>query len=171
MVVRSLPRGASDTVAAFTTRPVAAPMRLLHYPPQSSPDKPRIGASAHADFGAITLLMQDGNDGLQVLNKEDPGNENQWIPVPPVNGAYVVNCGDIMERWTAGDYKSAVHHVINTSPHKDRYSVAYFLEGNLDYRVKSLSHGAGSDEADSFTVEEHMVGAALGVTVLLRRVL
>lgn len=164
MVARSLPEGTDVGAAldAFTKHPIAAPMRLLHYPPQpatTEKGKERIGASSHTDFGAITLLLQHTNEGLHIFNKEEGNGLNDWVPVPPLEGAYVVNAGDILERWTNGDYKSAQHRVVNASPTKDRYSVAYFLEGNLDCRVQALSSDKenGHKNDDSFTVEEHMI--------------
>ena len=157
MVVQSLPHGlnAEAEVEKYTKFPIAAPMRLLHYPPQPGAKENQIGASSHTDFGTLTLLMQDGNKGLQILNKEAGPRESEWFDVEPLAGAYVVNAGDILERWTGGEYKSAQHRVINASPTKDRYSVAFFLEGNLDYEVKTL--GAGEEDGESFTVEEHMI--------------
>lgn len=53
----------------FTSGAVAT-IRLLHYPPQpkDSNEKLNRGIGAHQDFGAITLLLQDEVDGLQVLD-------------------------------------------------------------------------------------------------------
>lgn len=56
-----------------------ATMRLLHYPSQSpdADEKLTRGIGAHTDFGAITLLLQDEVDGLQVWDK----HSSSWIDV------------------------------------------------------------------------------------------
>ncbi|KAI6715783.1 2OG-Fe(II) oxygenase superfamily protein [Diplocarpon mali] len=70
----------------FTSGAVAT-MRLLHYPPQpaDSDEKLSRGIGAHTDFGAITLLLQEEVDGLQVWDKET----QTWLDVIPTKGAYV----------------------------------------------------------------------------------
>ncbi len=132
----------------FCRDPIAA-IRLLHYPshPQTD-DATLVGAGAHTDFGAITLLLQDGHAGLQVLNQFT----KEWIDVPPQEHAYVVNVGDMLEAWTSGTYKSNVHRVINASG-IDRYSVPFFLDGNADCVIKPLDGSQGKP----FTVEQHML--------------
>jgi len=93
-------------------------MRLLHYPPQTSTDPRQMGVGAHTDFGGITfLLQQPGSKGLQVWY---PPTES-WVPVPVTPDSYVVNIGDLTEKWTAGYYRSALHRVINFGE-KHRYS-------------------------------------------------
>lgn len=59
----------------FSTDPLAV-MRLLHYPPA---DAVTLGAGAHTDFGAITLLLQDEHAGLQVQHPET----KEWMPIDP----------------------------------------------------------------------------------------
>jgi isopenicillin N synthase-like dioxygenase len=56
-----------------------ATMRLLHYPPQPADldEKLSRGVGAHTDFGAVTLLMQEEVDGLQV---RDNGTKT-WLDV------------------------------------------------------------------------------------------
>lgn len=62
----------------FTTDAVAT-MRLLHYPPQQkdSDEKLARGIGAHTDFGAVTILMQEEVDGLQVFDKQT----GRWLDV------------------------------------------------------------------------------------------
>lgn len=132
----------------FSRDPIAV-VRLLHYPPHPTSDDPElVGAGAHTDFGAITLLLQDGHSGLQVLNQDT----DTWVDVPPNKDSYVVNVGDMLHIWTAGAYKSSVHRVINTSG-TERYSVPFFLDGNADCVIKPLD----GSEGKQVTVEEHML--------------
>lgn len=135
--------------ADFSIDPLAV-VRLLHYPPQPDLNDPRqVGAGAHTDFGAITLLMQDSQGGLQVLH----GATGTWIDVKPNPDAYVVNIGDMLQKWTDGEYRSNVHRVINKSG-GHRYSVPFFFDGNLDYVLRPLN---GSDNGqEGVTVEEFM---------------
>lgn len=147
ILAKGLPYGNKDIFKDFCTEPLAV-VRLLHYPPQLNLDDPRqLGAGAHTDFGAITLLLQDNKGGLQVLN-EDTGD---WIDVKPSPDAYVVNVGDMLQLWTKGEYKSNTHRVINSSQ-TDRYSVPFFFDGNLEYVLKPLDGSSGEGK----TVEQVM---------------
>ncbi|KAH8807196.1 putative 2OG-Fe(II) oxygenase family oxidoreductase [Xylogone sp. PMI_703] len=140
---------------AFVQNPVS-PLRFLHYPPgralgaTGGDVKPQFGSSPHTDFGAITLLLQDEHEGLQV--QDDEGN---WISVPPRPDAYVVNVGDMLSMWTGYRYKSSVHRVINEGG-TDRYSIVFFLDGNLDCPLSPLD-GSPPEGGKSITVEDHML--------------
>lgn len=139
----------TDVFQDFCREPIAS-LRLLRYPRHSDTDDDTlVGTGAHTDFGAITLLLQDGNSGLQVFNRAT----NEWFDVAPRRDAYVVNVGDMLNVWTGGLYKSTVHRVINRSG-SDRYSIPFFLDGNPDCRIQSL---AKDGEGGTFTVEEHMM--------------
>jgi isopenicillin N synthase-like dioxygenase len=61
-----------------------------------------VRAGAHTDYGALTILNAE-EPGLQVL-RHDPEDRNrtQWYSVPLVPGAFVINLGDLMQRWTNG---------------------------------------------------------------------
>lgn len=57
-------------------------LRLLHYPPQLQ--ETDLGAGAHTDFGALTILLTDGVGGLQFQDESE-----QWINIEPPPGSYV----------------------------------------------------------------------------------
>lgn len=124
----------------------ACPFRLLHYPSVSPADaaaiaaseQPQYAASAHTDFSAITLLLQDENPGLEVLNTSAQAlatGKDIWHPVQPNPDAYVVNVGDIVHKITRGAYKSSMHRVVCKRPEKDRYSIVFFIDGCLEAKL------------------------------------
>ena len=124
----------ADHFADKFTEPLSA-MRLLHYPPASGAEN-EIGAGAHSDYGAITLLLTDGEPGLQVRPRG-----GDWTDVPHVDGAFVVNIGDCLMRWTNDIYVSTPHRVL--PPKRQRRSVAFFCEANPDALVAALT-GTGA---------------------------
>ncbi|MEM9629064.1 MAG: 2-oxoglutarate and iron-dependent oxygenase domain-containing protein [Pseudomonadota bacterium] len=140
-----------DAFEPFTRQPLAT-LRLLHYPP-SRPEMPdEMGAGAHTDFGGLTLLMQDEVGGLQVKGPDG------WIDAPPMPGAYIVNLGDMIARWTNDRYRSTVHRVINRSG-RERYSVPFFYTGNPDYQVSCIPTCLEPGETPKYptvTVEDHL---------------
>ena len=71
------------------------------------------------------MLQQPGKDGLEVYHNEE------WIPVQALEDIYVINCGDMLMRWSGGQYKSAKHRVINKADSECRLSCATFFHGDL----------------------------------------
>ncbi|KAK6213314.1 citrinin biosynthesis oxygenase CtnA [Colletotrichum tabaci] len=115
------------------------PMRFLHYAAQPQVPDNQYGVADHTDFGCVSVLLQEpGTRGLEVWY---PPIED-WVPVPVKENAYVINMGDMMQKYTAGFYRSARHRVL-TSPDKERYSVAFFLNGNLKLRCEPLDGSQG----------------------------
>lgn len=148
IIAHGMPYG-NDVFNEFVSNDPIAALRLLHYPPQASSDAKQFGSGAHTDFGAITLLLQDQNHGLQVQNPDN----REWVPIPPNAEAYVVNLGDMLSRWTGGRYKSNLHRVLNKGG-KDRYSVPFFFDGNLDAKLRPFD--GGEVDGEVLTVEDHM---------------
>ncbi len=119
-----------------------ATLRLRHYPPVAPQEiaEHQLGAGAHTDYGMLTLLLQDDVGGLEVLDAT-----GRWQPVDPMGGAVVINCGDLLERWTNGRYRSTTHRVRPVGPGQDRYSVALFVDPDSATRVEVLESCIGAD--------------------------
>lgn len=120
-------------------RPLAT-MRILHYPPQfGTIDEKQIGIGAHSDYECFTILAQDEVGALQVLNAR-----GEWIAAPPMPGAFVVNIGDMMARWTNDYFASTIHRAINRSGRR-RYSIPFFYGPDWDTIVECLPSCTGPD--------------------------
>lgn len=144
-----------DYFEDFCVEPQAI-VRLLHYPPQPANAAPNEkGCGAHTDFGGITLLLQDENEGLQVWNE----HRHTWIHADPIPGTYVVNLGDMIARWTNDRYRSTLHRVVNLSG-RERYSIPFFYSGNPDHEVRCLPGCLADGEQPKYppvTVEQHII--------------
>ena len=86
------------------------------------------GVGLHADYGFVTLLLQDEVGGLEVL---PPGTETS-VPVEPIPGALVVNLGEMLEVATGGYLAATIHRVQAPPRGVDRYSVPFFWSPRLD---------------------------------------
>lgn len=112
-------------------------LRLLHYPPQKNPPpEGSVRAGAHEDINVITLLLGAEEAGLEVKHRS-----GKWLAVNPPPNALVINCGDMLQRLTAGVLPSTTHRVVNPSPERSkfpRYSTPFFLHFNQDVMIEAL---------------------------------
>lgn len=63
---------------------------LFNYYPACLQPEIAIGTAKHADADFFTVVLQDNIGGLQILH------QNEWIDVPPLPGALVINIGDLL---------------------------------------------------------------------------
>jgi len=110
-------------------------LRFLHYPASSTEGE--VGAGEHTDYGNLTLLATDDVGGLEVRTRA-----GAWIAAPPIAGAFVVNIGDCLMRWTNDVYVSTPHRVVNRSG-RERYSIAFFFDANPEALV-ACAPGCGT---------------------------
>ncbi|TFB94563.1 isopenicillin N synthase family oxygenase [Cryobacterium sp. HLT2-28] len=130
----ALSLGADEHVfdAAFAEKPFTL-IKIVRYPGKSDPT-PRQGVGAHKDSGVLTLLfVEPGKGGLQV--EKDSG----WIDAPPLDGAFVVNIGELLEVATDGYLKATVHRVISPLIGDDRISIPFFFGPALDATIPLLA--------------------------------
>ncbi|KAK4146867.1 2OG-Fe(II) oxygenase [Dichotomopilus funicola] len=132
----------------FAKRPLV-PMKMIRYPPASQHLPGQFGVGAHTDFGGVTVLLQEpGKEGLEVWHEEARPESTEttgsWVPVPAIENVYVINCGDMIQRWSTRRYKSARHRVVNKAD-VQRLSCATFWHGDL-YATDPLNPGNGDTE-------------------------
>ena len=121
--------------SAFAGAP-ATLIKVIRYPAHAATAQ---GVGPHKDSGVLTLLLAEpGTRGLQVRRPDSP----EWIDVPGVDGAFVVNIGELLEVATGG-YLRATEHRVNLgsaeSEGAERISIAYFFNPRLDAQVPMLS--------------------------------
>ncbi len=126
--------GDSELEAAFED-PVLI-QRVTCYPPR------RGGAGKHTDTGMFTLLLQEqlAAPSLRVCTG------GAWVPVPCVPNTFVVNLGDMLQHWSAGNFVSTPHEVVHELP-VSRLSVAFFVYPTIDIVFTPLNSAGSSTRA------------------------
>lgn len=100
--------------------------RIFRYPPADAAPGDW-GVAEHTDYGLLTILRQDAVGGLEVRLP----SSGKWVVAPPVPGSFVCNVGDVLERLSAGRWRSTPHRVRNTSG-GDRLSFPFFFDPSWD---------------------------------------
>jgi isopenicillin N synthase-like dioxygenase len=113
---------------AFAETP-ATLIKIIRYPDRAATSQ---GVGAHRDSGVLTLLLAEpGSRGLQVRR------DGHWVDVPPLDGAFIVNIGEMLEVATRGYLRATEHRVNLTGP--ERISVPFFFNPRLDAQIPVLS--------------------------------
>ena len=107
-------------------------LRLSHYPPDPPGPDGAFGIAPHVDTTVFTLLLQNG-PGLTIFHE----GRQRWIEAPVIDGAFVVNSGELLRQWTNDRFLSTRHFANNRSPNS-RYSVPFFFNATADYQMACL---------------------------------
>lgn len=130
------PPGVFD--ASFADAP-ATLIKIIRYPGRAASSQ---GVGAHRDSGVLTLLLAEpGSTGLQVRrgDTDESHPDDGWIDVPPREGAFIVNIGELLEVATRGYLRATEHRVSLRGQAGDRISVPYFFNPRLDAQIPVLS--------------------------------
>lgn len=120
--------------AAFAEAP-ATLIKIVRYPPRAASPQ---GVGAHRDSGVLTLLLAEpGSRGLQVRRPDGWGHG--WVEVPALDGAFVVNIGELLQVATSGYLRATEHRVDLGSATDERISVPYFFNPRLDAQIPLLA--------------------------------
>lgn len=123
----------------YTSDPLIL-FRIFNYPADpATAEEQGWGVGEHTDYGLLTILMQDRTGGLQVKSKSG------WIDAPPIPGSFVCNIGDMLDRMTAGLYRSTPHRVKSPVEH-DRLSFPFFFDPNFNAEVKAIDLGRSIED-------------------------
>lgn len=114
-------------------------LRLNYYPvddplsdlPDAIGDGADLGIHHHSDAGAVTILLQDAIGGLQVFK------DGYWHDVTPVDGAFVINIGDMVQVWSNDTYRAALHRVL-AMENAERFSIPFFYNPSYSAIVEPL---------------------------------
>lgn len=102
-----------------------------YYPPCPNPDL-TAGIGRHSDVSTITVLLQDETGGLYVRGEGD-----SWIHVAPIDGALVINIGDVLQIMSNDLYKSIEHKAV-ANRNRSRISIPLFLIPGPDALIEPL---------------------------------
>ena len=135
-------------------------LRAINYPHLNTPPQPgQMRAGAHTDYGSLTIVRQEAAPGgLEVFTKD-----GDWIPVPVVPDALVVNIGDLMAQWTNDLWTSTRHRVRTPGPDASgdtrRMSLVFFHQPNYDAVIETLPTCITADNPrryDPITSGDHL---------------
>lgn len=118
--------------------------RAGHYPP-TQPTDDQFGLGAHTDLGFLTLLPQSKVGGLEVQTLD-----GQWISAPMMPGHILVNGGDMLARFSNGQFLATPHRVLPNRGPDHRYSLPIFFQPNISTVIAPMHSCIGNDRPSEF---------------------
>ncbi len=126
-------------------------LSVMYYSEQEvPPETDQLCAGVHTDFGTMTILKpDDAPGGLQVRTAQ-----GDWAPVRALPGAFILNIGDMMARWTNDRWVFTLHEVVKPPPDlvvgSERLSIGFFHQPNFDVVVECLPSCRRDDTAPKY---------------------
>lgn len=104
---------------------------------ESGHDSSPFRFKAHVDGSIITILYQDDGPGSLQLHQRGRG----WRNVAAIEGTFVVNIGELMQRWTNDRFVATPHRVLkpgDDEPVVPRISAPFFLKPDVDAVIEPI---------------------------------
>ncbi len=128
--------------AQYFDAPFAEPqykLRMTHYPPEPDAPDDEFGIAPHTDTSFLTLLAPNEVPGLSIRRQS-----GEWIAAPAIPDAFVVNGGQLLQRWTNDRFLATAHRAVNRSG-GERYALAFFCDSNIDWPIAAVPTCVGPE--------------------------
>jgi isopenicillin N synthase-like dioxygenase len=119
-------------------------LRMTHYPYQADLADDGFGIAPHTDTSFLTLLAPNDVPGLSIRTQS-----GKWIDAPAIPGAFVVNGGQLLRRWTNDYFLATPHRAVNRSG-GERYALAFFCDSNIDWPIAAVPTCIGPDKPPKY---------------------
>jgi isopenicillin N synthase-like dioxygenase len=119
-------------------------LRATHYPSQPEAPEDEFGIAPHTDTSFLTLLAPNEAPGLSIRTQS-----GRWIEPSPPPGAFMVNGGQLLLRWTNDRFLATPHRAVNHSG-GERYALAFFCDANIDWPVAAVPTCVGPDNPPKY---------------------
>jgi isopenicillin N synthase-like dioxygenase len=125
-------------------------LRMTHYPQQPEAADDEFGIAPHTDTSFLTLLAPNEVPGLSIRTQA-----GAWIAAPPLADAFMVNGGQLLQRWTNDHFLATPHRAINRTG-GERYALAFFCDANIDWPVAAVPSCIGPDRPPKYETTYYM---------------
>ena len=119
-------------------------LRMTHYPSVEGPPDDEFGIAPHTDTSFLTLLAPNEVPGLSIRTQS-----GQWISPPASAKAYLVNGGQLLQRWTNDFFLATPHRAVNRSG-GERYALAFFCDSDIEWPVAAVPTTVGPDRPPKY---------------------
>jgi isopenicillin N synthase-like dioxygenase len=130
-------------------------LRMTHYPQQAAALDDEFGIAPRTDTSFLTLLAPNEVPGLSIRTRD-----GKWIAAPAIPDAFVVNGGQLLQRWTNDYFLATPHRAVNRSG-GERYALAFFCDSNINWPVAAVPTCVGPDKPPKYPTTyyaDYMIG-------------
>ena len=117
--------------------------RCAYYHPEEHIEEGQYALAPHSDGSFLTLLPMTPIPGLQIMTPS-----RKWLDVSYIEGALIVNTGQVLNRLSNDRFIATPHRVVN--PSRKRYALVFFFYPDDDASVAPIPACIGPGEAPKY---------------------